>query len=202
MTPKNRQNNSGSQDGTDQQFLRRVLPKGCVIGHLPNVVIRGGDDVLACVLHAIDRTGGIFLEDPPACDVPVSYDDFAYFVQWSKKENQEYLCDYPCYYPKVVLDAHMNATKLKKFYDCDSSEEELAFLIAHIDEYRWCYTSLSDYVEEPIAIFFCRSLDAPWIERITQKLDHAHIPYTRIVSSGNQDIWKLNDELRHEWRLL
>jgi endonuclease YncB( thermonuclease family) len=54
--------------------------------------------------------------------------------------------------------------------------------------------------EESMAIFICRILDKPWIERITQKFDNVHIPYTMVAKQGDRDTWQLNDALRNHWK--
>jgi hypothetical protein len=183
----------------DQIFLKTMLGTPLPsFSHLPNIVMPSYPKTLKYILRVISRKGCQWINQPPYDRTDHIDDDAEYMHLWSKTDNQNYLIENGCYYPQIVLDANTNIDLLKQLPSGD--EDTFIYLIKNIDIYRWFYMPMSD--EESIAIFICCILDRPWIERITQKFDNVHIPYTMVVKQGDRDTWKLNDELRNHWKYM
>ena len=150
---------------------------------------------LKYVLRVIDRKGGMVGNEPPNCPAKIS--EIEGHRLWAEKSNQNYLVDAGCFYPQFVIDANINEELFAKL--TGTPEESMTFLVKHIDKYRWFYMPIFD--EESVAVFVMRPLDAPWVERVIEKLSNIGIPYTRIVNKGGHDTWQLNDELKNIWRI-
>jgi hypothetical protein len=188
---------TNNQTKNDVVFFKEMLgPPLLSFSHLPNIVMPAYPKALKYILRVISRKGCICFDEPPYDRTDYMYDDEKYLHLWSKTDNQNYLIENGCYYPQFVLDANTNIDLLNQLRISD--EDSFLYLIKNIDIYRWFYMPMSD--EESIAIFICRILDRPWIERITQKFDNVHIPYTMVVKQGDKDTWQLNDELRNHWK--
>jgi hypothetical protein len=185
-----------NQTKEDMVFFKEMLgPPLPSFSHLPNIVMPAYPKALKYILRVISRKGCICFDEPPFDRTDYMYDDEKYLHLWSKTDNQNFLIENGCYYPQFVIDANTNIDLLNQLSMSD--EDSFLYLIKSIDKYRWFYMPMSD--EESIAIFICRILDRHWIERITQKFDNVHIPYTMVVKQGDNDTWCLNDELRKHW---
>ncbi|MDR3196792.1 MAG: hypothetical protein LBU34_02885 [Planctomycetaceae bacterium] len=187
---------TNNQIKKDQIFFNDILgPPLPSFSHLPNIVMPSYPKALKYILRVISRKGCECFNQPPFDRTDHIDDPAEYMYLWSKADNQNYLIEKGCYYPQMVLDANTNIDLLKQL----DVEDTFIHLINNIDKYRWFYMPMSD--EESVSIFICRTLDKPWIERIIQKFNNVHIPYTIVIKQGNRDTWQRNDELRKYWRL-
>jgi hypothetical protein len=191
--------NINNQKIKDHEYFRRILGQSLPsISCLPNIVMPTTSKVIKYILRSITRKGCICFNEPPYDRTDYVYEDAKYLYLWAKKENQNYLMENGCYYPQFVIDANTDINLLSLLNNTDT--DLFTYLVNNIEQYRWFYMPMSDEVS--VSIFICRMLDKQWIIQIAQKFDNVGIPYTQIISQGNRDTWRLNNELRDIWKII
>lgn len=186
--------NTNKYHRTAASFMKEILGNNR-IGDIPNIIMPNTRESLKYILRTICRSGCLCFMEPPELSEEFTGENYECFAQWRNRNNQKYLIEQEgCFYPQYVLDSYLNVELLRNVAD---ATDDLTFLLDNIDDYRWCYMPLSD--EDSIALFLCRSSDENWVSNISRKFHNVNIPYSRIIRSGNQDIWHLNDELKDLW---